>query len=138
MINFDGRCDEALAFYQKALGAEILMCMRFKDHPEPDNECSGKMDPEKVMHAQFKIGSTVVMAADCHSTGKPVFQGMSLSLTVPTAAEADQAFAALSVGGQVQMPLEKTFFTEKFGMLTDKFGISWMVMVTPNPQACQA
>lgn len=112
---FDGRCEEAIEFYRKALGAKVEMLMRFKESPEPPPP--GHM-PEgsenKVMHSSLRIGDTVVMASDGRCAGKPSFQGFSLSL-------AD--------GGQVQMPLEKTFWSPRFGMVADRFGVSWMVNV---------
>jgi PhnB protein len=83
----------------------------------------------KVMHASFRIGDTVVMASDCHCKGQPSFQGFSLSLTVPTEAAADRLFAALADGGQVQMPLTKTFFSPRFGVVADRFGVSWTIHV---------
>jgi PhnB protein len=126
---FGGRCDEALAFYGKALGARTDMLMRFSESPEPAPP--GMVKPgfeKKVMHAQFTIGGNVIMASDgCGPT--PGFSGFSLSLALPTVAEVDRAFAALSEGGQVGMPLSKTFWSPRFGMLTDKFGIGWMVSV---------
>jgi PhnB protein len=128
----DGRCEEAIEFYRKALGAEVEMLMRFKDCPEPAQP--GMVPPgseNKVMHSCLRIGDTRVMASDGHCLGKPNFQGFSLSLTVPNAAEADRVFAALSAGGQVQMPLNKTFFSPRFGMVADRFGVSWMVIVAP-------
>jgi PhnB protein len=124
---FDGRCDEALEFYRKAIGAEVTMLMRFKESPDRDHIPPG--GEEKVMHANVRIGDSAIMASDGRCTGKPSFQGFSLSLTVPDAATADRTFAALSDGGQVQMPLMKTFFSPRFGMLADKFGVSWMVFV---------
>jgi len=129
---FDGRCEEAIEFYRKALGAEVTMLMRFKDSPEPPQP--GMTPPgseNKVMHASFRIGDTTVMASDGHCLGKPSFQGFALSLTVPSDAEAKRLFAVLSDGGQVQMPLSKTFFSSQFGMLADRFGVSWMVIVAP-------
>jgi len=126
----DGRCEEAIEFYRKALGAEVEMLMRFKDSPEPPQP--GMVPPgseNKVMHSCLRIGETRVMASDGHCQGKPNFQGFSLSLTVPSAAEADRVFAALSNGGQVQVPLTKTFFSPRFGMVADRFGVSWMVLV---------
>ena len=133
---FDGRCEEAVEFYRKTLGAEVEMLMRFKDSPEPSQEgqegcAGGTMDPEKVMHTTFRIGNTAVMASDGRCSGQPSFQGFALSIAPKTEAEADRIFAALSEGGKVQMPLTKTFWSPKFGMLEDKFGISWMVSVTP-------
>jgi PhnB protein len=129
---FDGRCEEAVEFYRRALGAEVTMLMRFRDSPEPPEP--GRVPPDagdKVMHASFRIGDTTVMASDglCH--GKPRFQGFSLSLSVLDEAEAERLFAALADGGQVQMPLTRTFFSPRFGMVADRFGVSWMVIVLP-------
>jgi PhnB protein len=129
---FDGRCEEAVEFYKKALGAEVLMLMRFKDSPEPPQP--GMVPPgseNKVMHSCFRIGDTDVMASDGRCLGQPSFQGFSLSLSAPNEAEADRLFAALGEGGQVQMPLTKTFFSPRFGMVADRFGVSWMIVVTP-------
>jgi len=129
----DGRCEEAIEFYRKALGAEVEMLMRFKDCPEPAQP--GMVPPgseNKVMHSCLRIGDTRVMASDGHCLGKPNFQGFSLSLTVANAAEADRVFAALGSGGQVQLPLNKTFFSPRFGMVADRFGVSWMVIVAPQ------
>jgi PhnB protein len=127
---FDGRCEEALEFYRQALGAEVEMLMRFKDSPDGAG-CPGgaAVDGNKVMHASVRIGETVVMASDGRCAGKPNFQGFALSLSVPTEAEADRRFAALEKGGQVQMPLGKTFYSPRFGMVTDRFGVMWMVIV---------
>jgi PhnB protein len=129
---FDGRCEEAVEFYRKALGAEVTMCMRFKDSPEPP--APGMCPPgsgDKVMHMCFRIGDTMVLASDGRCLGQPSFQGFSLSLTVPDHAEAERVFAALGDGGQVQMPLAKTFFSSRFGMVADRFGVSWMILVAP-------
>jgi PhnB protein len=127
-LNFDGRCEEAIEFYRTALGAEVVTMMRYKDAPPPhDPRMTAPGD--KVMHATFRIGSTSVMAADHRCGGKPNFQGFSLSLTPPTDAEAGRLFTALADGGQVQMPLTKTFFASSFGTLTDRFGVSWMIYV---------
>jgi PhnB protein len=130
-LYFDGRCDEALAFYQKHLGATVESLMRFKDAPpSPAGGCTGPMPPaDKVMHASFKIGGSTLMASDGNSLGKPQFQGISLSLVVRTAEEAERVWAALAEGGQVQMPLGETFFSPRFGMVADRFGVSWMVVV---------
>ena len=126
---FDGKCDEALAFYRTAIGAEVDMLMRFKESPEPAMTPPGAGD--KVMHASFRVGGTTVMASDGRCEGQPSFQGFALSLTVPSEAEADRLFNALVDGGQVHLPLTKTFFSPRFGMLADRFGVSWMVYVTP-------
>jgi PhnB protein len=131
-LNFDGRCDEALEFYKRALGAKVEMLMRFKDAPEAPPPGCAPADLNKVMHAQLRVGDTVLMAADGRGGGQPSFQGITLSLVVPTEAEADRAFNALAQGGQVDMPLAKTFFSARFGMVTDPFGVKWMVLVTPN------
>jgi PhnB protein len=122
---FDGRCEEAVSFYRDALGAEVTLLMRFKDSPEPPQPvmCPPGSD-EKVMHASFRIGDTTVMASDGPCQGRPSFQGFSLSLTVPEEAGAKRLFATLADGGQVQMPLRKTFFSPCFGMITDRVGVS--------------
>jgi PhnB protein len=127
---FDGRCEEAIEFYKSKLGAKVEMLMRFKDSPEPAQP--GMVPPgaeNKVMHSSFRIGDTVEMASDGRCMGKPSFQGFSLSLTAPDEAEAERLFATLGEGGQVQMPMAKTFFSPRFGMVADRFGVSWMVVV---------
>ena len=130
---FNGRCEEAVKFYQTALGAELQMTMRFKESPEPHPP--GLLPPDwgdKIMHTSLRIGSTTVMASDgCGE--KHGFEGFALSLSVKTAVEADRAFAALAEGGQVRMPLAKTFWSPCFGMVQDRFGVSWMVNVMPQP-----
>jgi PhnB protein len=126
---FDGRCDEALDFYKKNLGVEVEMLMRFKDAPEPKGDMCAPGNENKVMHSCFKLGDWRVMASDGRCEGKPNFQGFALSLSVKDEAEADRVFGALGQGGQVQMPLTKTFFSPKFGMVADKFGVGWMVLV---------
>ena len=134
-LYFNGRCEEALEFYRGALGAEVTMLMRFKDSPEPPPP--GVVPPgseNKIMHMSVRIGETTLMASDGRCEGQPSFQGFTLSLTVANEAEADQVFAALADSGQVQMPLTKTFWSPRFGMLTDKFGIGWMVNVVPPGQ----
>ncbi|MDN5936278.1 MAG: VOC family protein [Nitrosospira sp.] len=140
---FDGRCEEAVEFYRNALGAEVTMLMRFKDAPpEPPDPAESRMKSDescmpppgsenKVMHASFRIGDTTIMASDGHCQGQPSFQGFALSLTVQSEAEADRLFAALADGGQVQMPLGKTFYSPRFGMVADRFGVSWMIYMAP-------
>jgi PhnB protein len=132
---FDGRCQEALDYYVSALGAKVEMSMRFKDSPQPAQH--GQMPPgseNNVMHASFRIGDTVVMASDGYGKGKPVFQGFALSLSVTSPAEADRYFSALAKGGTITQPLTQTFFSHSFGMVTDKFGVPWMVVVEHKPQ----
>ncbi|MHB1156485.1 MAG: VOC family protein [Phycisphaerales bacterium] len=129
---FEGRCDEAIEFYRKTVGAEVTMLMRYKDNPEkPDpSKCPGPMpDPEKVMHANLRIGESTLLVSDGHGRGSPRFQGFFLSLTVPDDAAAGRTFNALSAGGKTLMPLGKTFFASSFAMLTDRFGVSWMIYV---------
>jgi PhnB protein len=126
---FGGRCEEALEFYKKALGAQVDFLMRYKDSPEkaPPGSMPAGFE-NKVMHATFRIDGNTLMASDgCEEGAK--FEGFSLSLAVPTEAEADRAFAALAEGGQVRMPLTKTFWSPRFGMVQDRFGIGWMVSV---------
>jgi PhnB protein len=129
---FDGRCEEAIEFYRSALGAEVTMLMRFKDSPEP-NACAQGVE-NKVMHASFRIGDTTLMASDGRCQWKPSFQGFSLSLTAPNEVEAERLFAAVADGGEVQMPLAKTFFSPRFGMAADRFGVAWMILVAPDAQ----
>lgn len=132
---FDGRTEEALEFYKKTLGIEVEMLMRFKDAPvDPNQPADPNCGPPPanmngVMHSSFKLGSQTVMASDGYGLGKPEFKGFSLSLATTTEAEADRLFAALGEGGKVTQPLIKTFFSPKFGMVEDKFGVSWMVLV---------
>jgi PhnB protein len=131
-LSFEGRCEEAIGFYKKALGAEVNVLMRFKDSPDPST-CSGVEDiAEKVMHACLRIGETDVMLSDGMCSGERAaagFQGFSLALSAADAAEADRLFTAVGEGGQVQMPLGPTFFSPSFGVVTDRFGVSWMVVV---------
>jgi len=130
---FDGRCEEALEFYKRAVGAEVTMLMRNDESPEPPPP--GMLPPgseRKIMHAQFKVGDTELMASDGHCKGKPHFEGVSLALSVPDDGTARKRFDALAAGGHVDMPLTKTFFSSSFGMLHDKFGVGWMVMATPT------
>ncbi len=129
---FGGRCEEAIAFYRTALGAEVEMLMRFDESPEPTPPGMLQAGFEKkVMHAAIRIRGNQLMASDgCSGTSK--FDGFRLALAVPTEAEAKQSFDALADGGSVQMPLCKTFWSPCYGMVTDRFGLGWMVMV-PGP-----
>jgi PhnB protein len=132
---FNGSCEQAIEFYRKALGAEVEMMMRFKESPEPPPP--GAVPPgfeNKIMHASFRVGQTTVLASDGCSADKLRFQGFSLSLSVPTEAEADRAFTTLADGGQVKMPLTKTFFSPRFGMLEDRFGIGWIIQALSQGQ----
>ncbi len=131
---FDGRCEEAIEFYKKTLGAKVEMMMRFKENPEqpsPENMSSGcgGADPNKIMHACLRIGDTAVMASGGMAKGNPEFKGFSLSISAKDEAEARRLFGALSDGGQVYQPMIKTFFSPCFGMVADKFGVGWMVIV---------
>jgi PhnB protein len=126
---FDGRCEEAIDFYKKTLGAEVGMLMRWKD--SPDKSMCTPSNENKVMHASLKIGETRVMASDGRNTGNPEFKGFALSVNAKDEADADRLFNSLSAGGNVMMPLGKTFFSPRFGMTTDKFGVNWMVIVEP-------
>jgi PhnB protein len=128
----DGRCEEAIEFYKKTLGAKVEMMMRFKESPEPPQPgmCPPNSD-EKIMHACMRIADTAVMASDGRCSGAPKFEGFALSLNARDERDADRMFAALADGGKVQMPLMKTFFSPRFGMVADKFGVGWMIMVEP-------
>jgi PhnB protein len=137
-LTFDGRCEEAIEFYKRALGAEVQMFMRFKDAPQ-EQQCTISPGTEnKVMHACLRIGDTSVMASDGRNRGAPNFQGFSLAIQVADAAEADKFFAALSDGGNVTMPLAKTFFSPRFGMVDDRFGVHWMVVVATEEPSKRA
>lgn len=132
---FNGRCEEALEFYRKAVGAEVEMIMRFNESPDapPPGTVPAGFE-KKIMHASFRIGDSTIMASDGCSAEKQAFEGFSLSLTLPTEAEADKIFGALAEGGQVQMPLGKTFWAKRFGMVQDRFGIGWMINVPGDQQ----
>jgi len=128
-LNFNGRCEEALQFYSKSLGAKVEMMMRFSEAPEKPQP--GMVPPgseNKIMHAAFKVGDTQILASDGHADGKPVFQGFGLAISAANDAEAIKLFNAVGKGGKVQAPLGKTFFASSFGMVTDKFGVLWMVL----------
>ena len=130
---FAGRCQEALEFYGSAIGAQVDMVMRFDESPDPVP--AGMLQAgfeKKIMHSSFRVGGATIMASD-GVNDHAGFKGFSLALSVPTVAEADRAFAGLADGGTVQMPLEKTFWSPRYGMLTDRFGVSWMVMVPGEP-----
>jgi len=129
-LSFEGRCAEAIRFYRNALGAEVQLLMRHGDNPEPPP--SGALPPgaeDRIRHASLRVGDTIVMASDNHCGGKPRFEGFSLSLAVPTDAAAEQALGRLCDGGQLRMPLARTFWSSRVGMLVDRFGVSWMVTV---------
>ena len=121
---------KAADVYRKTLGAEVQMLMRYSESPEPHQP--GMVAPgseNKVMHMSLRIGDSIVLGSDGRNTGKPNFQGFSLSLSVANDAEAERLFGALSAGGQVHVPLTKTFFSSRFGMLADRFGVGWMIVV---------
>lgn len=129
---YDGRCAEAVAFYQKAVGAQVDTLMRFKDAPEqPGEGCVAPGSEDKVMHASFRIGDTMIMASDGNGLEKGGFDGFSLALTIQDKSQADRYFDALVDGGEVIMPLGETFWSPRFGMLKDRFGIRWMVNTLP-------
>ena len=137
-LMFNGRCEEAIEFYKKAIGAEVQMLMRFKEAPDPIP--AGMAPPNwdnKVMHACMQIGDSQVMASDGCLANGPNFNGITLTLTVDNEADAARKFGALSDKGQVTMPLGKTFFAKSFGTATDRFGVSWMVIV-PAEMAARA
>jgi PhnB protein len=128
-LYFDGRCAEAIEFYTKAIGAEATAMMRYKESPDPAMCPPGSA--EKIMHASFRIGQTTVLASDGQCEGRTTYQGFSLAILADGDDEAERLFAALGQGGQVQMPMSATFFASRFGMVSDRFGVSWMVL---NPR----
>jgi PhnB protein len=129
---FDGRCEEALSFYKSAIGAEIGMLMRFNENPEPP-QAPGCVpaDGNKIMHTSFRVGDTTIMASDGMAAGNPKFEGFALSINARDEADAARKFNALAEGGRVQMPLARTFFAKSFGMVADRFGVGWMIIVEP-------
>jgi PhnB protein len=131
-LNFDGRCEEAIEFYKKALGAECTMLMRVSDSPEKPPGGVTPGTENKVMHASLRIGDANIMLSDGYCKGSANFSGITLSLSVPNEAAADRAFNALSDGGKIHMPLTETFFSPRFGMVADRFGVPWMVIVPRN------
>ena len=127
---FNGRCDEAIAFYQEAVGAELTFLMRMNESPDPiPADALPAGFENKVMHATLRIGDSLVMVSDGNCNTPSGFQGFRLSLAVEDAVAAERAFAALLPGGNVTMPLGKTFWSPAFGMLEDRFGVGWMVIV---------
>ncbi|HEX3953037.1 MAG TPA: VOC family protein [Stellaceae bacterium] len=134
-LSLDGRCEEAIEFYRRHLGAEVMMIMRYKDAPACDPAMVPPGSDEKIMHAAFTVGQSTVLASDGRCQGQANFQGFALSLTVADEAEADRVFVALGDGGTVQMPLTQTFFSPRFGMVADRFGVAWMVYVAPDANA---
>lgn len=129
---FEGRAEEALEFYKKSLGAKVEAVIRYKENPDPKHNPPNSGD--KVMHCNFRIGDTQVMASDGNCSGKPNFQGFSLTFNAKDEADAKRRFNALAEGGQVNLPLSETFFAKSFGMVADRFGLNWMVMAGPkNP-----
>lgn len=129
-LNFGGRCEEAIDFYKKALGAEVNMMMRFGEAPDKSMMTPGTEN--KIMHVAMKIGDNELMASDGRMEGKTEFKGIALALSAKTEAEAERMFKALADGGQVHLQLTETFFSPSFGMLADKFGVSWMIMAEPK------
>ncbi len=128
-LYFEGRCEEALEFYRGALGAQVTVLMRWKDAPQPQDPARAPHAPEnKVMHAAFRIGDTELLASDGRAQGRPTFQGFALALSTSSDAETDRVFGALSDGGQVLEPLTTTFFTSRFGMVVDRFGVAWTLL----------
>ena len=124
---FNGRCEEALAFYSKTIGAKAEGMMRFSQNP--DQSTTTPANKDKVMHAQFKLGDSMIFVSDGMATGKTNFDGFSLAIAADSEADAKQMFGALGEGGAVTVPLSETFFAKSFGMLKDRFGVSWMLIV---------
>ena len=124
---FEGSCETALAFYGRHLGADVTAMMRFGEAPEPPPG----VPADKIMHASFTVGDTRVLASDGHCSGQPALNGFALTLTAPDVATADRLYGLLGEGGLIRMPITETFFSPRFGIVVDKFGVTWMVMVEP-------
>lgn len=134
-LNFYGRTEEAVQFYCRTIEAEMLFMIRFRDHPDQAQLVPGFED--KILHATFRIGSTVIMASDSgceRPSAAAIFAGFAFALRVDTPEKAEQFFTALSEGGQVQLPLVKTFFAERYGIVIDRFGVPWKVMAGSKTQ----
>jgi PhnB protein len=134
-LNFFGRTEEAVAFYGRALEAETLFLQRFRDCPDPAQRRPGFED--KIFHATIRVGSTEIMASDCgceHPGAAARFAGFALALRTDTPAQADRFFAALSAGGQVGLPMAETFFAKRYGIVTDRFGVTWKIMTESGGQ----
>jgi PhnB protein len=123
----DGRCEEAIRFYETALGAKVELLMRVKEAPETHPAMPAGSE-NKILHVTLRIGEAVLLMSDGMCGGRPEFKGFSLSLQAPPA-EVDRLFARLVDGGEVSMPLGKTFWSPRFGMLVDRFGVHWMIGV---------
>lgn len=139
-LSFEGCCEEALRFYSEAIGAKVEYLMRFRDAPQAgatSADCesmASTVTGDKVMHASLRIGDSTIMASDGQCCGNARFDGIALTLQADDDAHAERVFAALSAGGQVQMPLARTFFASRFGMLADRFGVAWMIISRPAPR----
>jgi PhnB protein len=132
-LSLDGRSQEAIDFYKEAVGAKVEMVMHFKDAPP---EMQAQIKPgtqDKIMHACIKVGDTPVFLSDGSCNGNATFSGVTLTLNADSDADAEKLFAALGKNGQVQMPMNETFFATRFGMLADKFGVGWMILKAKNP-----
>jgi PhnB protein len=129
-LDFGGRCEEAIEFYKKSLDAKVGMMMRFKESPDKNMCAPGSED--KIMHAALRIGDSEVFASDGPMQGKPEFKGIALAIGATNVADAERMFNALAAGGKVNVPLSKTFFAERFGMVADKFGGGWLTMAGPT------
>ena len=124
----DGRCEEAIEHYKRTIGATVESLLRFRDGPDPNGGMVPPGSGDKIMHASFRVGDSRVNCSDGSCSGKPNFQGFSLVIETKTDEEAERVFAALADGGAVHQPLIQTFFSSRFGMLADRFGVHWMVM----------
>lgn len=130
----EGRCEKAIDFYRQVFNARVDMLMRYKDSPVPPNpEMCAPTSLDRIMHATLRLGNATLYLSDGEANGTPKFEGFALSLTPPTPADGDRYFAGLSQGGKVIMPMDKTFFSPRFGMVTDRFGIMWMINVMAPP-----
>ncbi|MBB3014792.1 VOC family protein [Cupriavidus taiwanensis] len=133
---FEGRCDEAVEFYKQTLGAKVNARMTFADNPDAGKGGEGCQPgagaQDKVMHLEFQVGDSIILASDGQCSNQPAFQGFGLAITFPDKAGVEKAFNGLKEGGQVLMPLDKTFFADQFGMVADRFGIMWMLLTAPK------
>lgn len=136
-LNFNGNCKEAFDFYKSVFGGEFTHISKFGEMPKSNDYSIPESDENKIMHVSFPIGSSILMGSDTGGDWAPTFvQGnnFSISVTPDSKQEAESIFNALSDEGQITTPLHNTFWGAYFGMLTDKFGINWMVNFQEHPQ----
>jgi PhnB protein len=124
-LNFNGQCAEAFKFYERCLGGKLVVLMTHGDSPMKDQVPADWHD--KVIHARLEVGKDALMGCDAPPTRYATPQGSSVSITLEAPADAERIFGALADRGKITMPFQKTFWSQGFGMVVDRFGVPWMV-----------